>query len=171
MKKPTACLFAALLLAPALALSQGTTEVIHGVTVADPFRGLEDAQSPQTQAFFQDQDARARAALAAIPGRAALLERIRELSRSGTTITTVKLEANRLFYLRRRGDEPNPSLCMRDGLAGPERVLVDPAAAGGAIDWYSPSPDGRHVAYGLSQGGSEDSTLRVLAVDTGRDGG
>jgi prolyl oligopeptidase len=171
MKRPFLFLLVVALLAPALALPQGATDVLHGVTVADPFRGLEDAQSPQTRAFFQEQDTRARAALAAIPGRAALFERIRELSGSGTSITTIKLEGNRLFYLRRRGEEPNESLCMRDGLAGPERVLVDPRVAGGAIDWYAPSPDGRHVAYGVSKGGSEDSTLRVLAVDTGRDSG
>jgi prolyl oligopeptidase len=167
MKTSLRRFFAAAAFVPLLALGEGVTETLHGVTVADPFRDLENLQKPETQAFFKEQDAKARAALAAIPGRAALLERIRELSGSGTTITAIRIEGNRLFYLRRRGDEPNPSLCVRDGLAGRERVLVDPAAAG-AIDWYAPSPDGRHVAYGVSQGGSEDSTLHVLDVDTVR---
>ena len=162
---------ATVLLLPTLGFGQGTTETIHGVAVADPFRSLEDVQSAQSQAFFRDQAAKARAALDAIPGRAALLERIRELSRSGTTITTIKLAANRVFYLRRGADEPTPSLRVRDGLAGAERLLVDPRAAGGTIDWYAPSPDGKHVAYGLSKGGSEDSTLRVIAVDGARDTG
>jgi prolyl oligopeptidase len=171
MKSAIRLLVATTLAVPALALAQGVTETIHGVAISDPFRSLEDAQSPETQAFFRDQDARARAALAALPGRAALADRIRSLSQSGTAVTALKLEANRVFYLRRRAEEPNPSLCVRDGLTGAERVLVDPRAPGAAIDWYAPSPDAKHVAYGLSKGGSEDSTLHVIAVDTARDGG
>ena len=151
-------------------LAQETIDTLHGVAVADPFRSLEDASRPQTQAFFRDQDARARAALAAIPGRAALAERIRDLSRAGTVVTSLKLESGRVFYLRRLPGEPTPALCVREGFAGAERVLVDPQKAGdrAAIDWYSPSPDGQHVAYGLSTGGSEDSVLHILAVGTGR---
>jgi prolyl oligopeptidase len=113
MRLPLRIRLAAFLLAPALAAAQGTTEVIHGVAIADPFRALEEVQSPESQAFFRDQAAKTRAALDALPGRAALLDRIRELSRSGTAITALKLTPNRIFYLRRRGDEPNPSLCVR----------------------------------------------------------
>jgi prolyl oligopeptidase len=51
-------------------------------------------------------------------------------------------------------------------------VLLDPARlstdAASALDWYYPSPDGRLLAYGVSEGGSEKSTLRVLDVDAGR---
>jgi prolyl oligopeptidase len=150
--------------------AQEASEVIHGVTVVDPFRGLEDAARPETQAFFREQDARARAALAAIPGRERLAARIRQLSMTGTTITSLKLEAGRVFYLRRLPTEPTPVLCMREGLSGAERVLVDPrkAGEGAAIDWYSPAPDGQHVAYGLSSGGSENSVLHILSVATGR---
>jgi prolyl oligopeptidase len=152
------------------ALAQDATEIIHGVAIADPFRALEDATRPETQAFFRDQDARARAALAAIPGRAALAARIRELSRAGTVVTSLKLEGSRIFYLRRLPGEPTAALCMREGFSGAERVLVDPQKAGqrAAIDWYSPSPDGQHVVYGLSSAGSEDSVLHILSVATGR---
>ena len=63
---------------------------------------------------------------------------------------------------------------MRESLAGAERVLVDPerftrGASRAAIDWFSPAPDGRHVAYGVSLSGSENSVLRVFAVDGARD--
>jgi prolyl oligopeptidase len=60
---------------------------------------------------------------------------------------------------------------VRDGFAGAERVLVDPRTADGAVDWYAPSPDGKHVAYGISKNGSEDSTLRVVSADNGREAG
>jgi len=160
-------------LASCAALAQEAPEVIHGVAVPDPFRALEDASRPESQAFFRDQDARARALLAAIPGRAALFARIQELSRAGTVITSLKLEAGRVFYLRRLPADATASLCMREGLAGAERVLVDPqkAAERSAIDWFAPSPDGQHVAYGLSAAGSEDSVLHVLSIASGRDVG
>ena len=161
-------------LAAGLALAQGATETLHGVAVHDPFRSLEDGARPETQAFYKEQDARTRAALERIPGRAALHARIRELSAGGTSVTDLKLEAGKVFYLRRNPGQPTAVLCVRDGLAAAERVLVDPGrftkdGARAAIDWYSPSPDGRHVAYGVSIGGSEDSTLRVLSLDGGKD--
>ncbi len=168
-------LFCAAAGVPGGASPQGTTEVLHGVTIADPFRALEDRSRPETEAFFKDEDAKARAVLAAIPGRAALHARVRDLSQSRTTITSLRIEAGKVFYLRRLASEPNPALCMRDTPASPERVLVDPqkAAGGGrvAINWFAPSPDGRHVAYGLSRDGSEDATLHVLSIAAGRDTG
>lgn len=142
--------------------------------IEDPYRFLEDPSRPETQAFFREQAAQARAQLDRIPGRAALLERIRALSASGTTITTLQLAGNRVFYLKLAPPHATPVLCMRDGYAAPERVLVDPERFSrpgerAAIDWFAPSPDSRHVAYGVSRGGSEDSVLRVLASDSARD--
>jgi protease II len=65
-----------------------------------------------------------------------------------------------------------PELVVRDPADAPERVLLDPGVMAGAahraVDWYVPSPDGRHVACGVSQGGSERSTLHVVEVGTGR---
>ena len=156
-----------------LASAQDETRILHGVTIADPFHFLEDAARPETQAFFREQDARARAALERIPGRAALVARIRDLSATGVVVTQLKLEAGKVFYLRRAPGQMSPALCVRDGLAGAERVLVDPDKISGgeraAINWYAPSPDALHVAYGISRGGSEDATLHVLEVATARD--
>ena len=140
----------------------------------DPFRFLEDSANPETQRFFREQAAQARAQLDRIPARAALLERIRALSASGTTVTHVKLAAGRVFYLKLAPGELNPVLCMRESVSAPERVLVDPErfalpGARAAIDWFAPAPDARHVAYGVSHGGSEDSVLRVVAVASARD--
>ena len=140
----------------------------------DPFRWLEDASSARSQEFYREQGAKARATLDRMPERAAILERIRALSEAGPRVTDVKLGGKRVFYLKISARQATPVLCMREGLAGAEQVVVDPErfARGpirAAIDWYAPSPDGRHVAYGVSLGGSEDSVLRVIAVDARRD--
>ncbi len=146
----------------------------HADDADDPFRALENAADPATQAFFHDQSQRTRAALDALPGRAELAARIRMLEEAQTSITDVALEAGRVFYLKAAPGQATPVLCMREGFRGAERVLVDPVKHGGgdpslAIDWFVPAPDGHHVAYGLSRGGSEDSILHVMATDTARD--
>jgi prolyl oligopeptidase len=141
----------------------------------DPFRFLEDGTSREAQAFFGEQGANARLVLDRIPGRAAMLDRIRALSQGGgAAIPRIEMTATRIFYLRNLPAAQTPVLCMREGLAGAEKVLLDPARfsrppARAAIDWFAPSPDGRHLAYGVSLGGSEDAVLRVLDVEALRD--
>ncbi len=139
----------------------------------DPLRHLEDASDARTQAFLREQAAKAREALDRIPGRAALLERIRALSAAETTVAAVKMGGARVFYLKSMPGGPTAALYVREGLSGAERLLFDPAtaprAAGTlAIDGFSPSPDGRHVAVGLSVGGSEQALLRVIGVEGAR---
>ena len=141
----------------------------------DPYRALEDVARPESQAFFREQAREARERLDRIPGRAAMLARVRELSDSGTAITALAVASGpRIFYLRLAPRSITPVLCVRESVGAPERVLVDPErfARGqgrAAIDWFSVSPDGRHVAYGVSLAGSESSVLRVIGVDAAHD--
>ena len=162
--------------APPAAPVREVRETMHGVEIADPYRWMEEGNSPELQAFLAGQDAFARAQLAKIPGREALLARIRELSAASVSITSVALANGKLFYLKLAPGRATPVLCARDGFAGAERVLVDPATfdAGprrAALAWYHASPDGRRVAYGIALGGTEDATLRVLEVAGGKDSG
>lgn len=173
---------AAVLLAlamPALAQAPAATvrevrETHHGVDVVDPYRYLEDASDPLTQAYFRDQGDYTRATLERLPGREALLKRIRSLSEFQVQVSAVSLEGSRVFYLKAAPGGVNAVLCVRDGFAGGERVLVDPerfsdGRSKAAIDWFVASPDGTRVAYGISRGGSEESTLRVVEVAGARD--
>ena len=141
---------------------------------SEMLRELEDSNRPETQAFFKEEGARAHGTLEKIPGRAALLDRIRELSASTVEVTSIAAtNTSRIFYLKRAAGEAVPVLCFRERIGAPERVLVDPpklshvGVGTAAIDWFVPSPDGKHVAYGVSTGGSENSELRVIAVDGG----
>ncbi|NJD86894.1 MAG: S9 family peptidase [Betaproteobacteria bacterium] len=149
-------------------------ETLHGVEVVDPYRWLENVRSDDAQAYFRAQDDAARKALAAIPGRAEIAARIRELSAAQVSVRDIAMAGGRVFYLKLAPGLETPVLCVREGFAGAERVLVDPAryavgTAKAAINWYRPSPDGRLVAYGVSAGGTEDATLRVLDTRDGRD--
>lgn len=162
---------------PPAAAVHDVVELMHGVTVHDPYRDLEDLQRPATQAWLKAQGAYASAVLASLPERDALAGRIAELSRAtGDQLQgLVRMPGERLFYLKRPAGQAQFKLMTRQGASGPERVLVDPEQLarerGGmphAINYFVPSWDGRRVAYGLSAGGSEDASLHVLDVASGR---
>jgi prolyl oligopeptidase len=143
-------------------------EVLHGVEVADPYRWLEDGASAETRAWVEVQNAATRAVLGSIPGREQLHARLDQLFTTGSVGTPV-VRGTRYFYQRRDGRLDQPLLVVRDGDAGAERTIVDPntLSASGivALDWWYPSRDGRLLAYGTSEGGTELSTLHVLDVE------
>jgi len=106
-----------------------TTEVLHGVEVADPYRWLEDGSSAETIAWAAQQTARTRAALDGLPSRPELHARLTELYRAGVS-SAPSVEAGRLFSLDRWGDHDQAVLCVRplDGDAAPvSKVVIDPA--------------------------------------------
>jgi len=158
---------------PPPARRDDTADVVHGVTVPDPYRWLEDAGTPDTKAWVTASNDRTRAALDDRPGRDALVRRYTELFSAGAA-GAPSIRGGRLFSIDRWGDLEQAVLVVRD-LHGDRvpasRTLVDPHALTGdptaALDWYSPSVDGRLVAFGTSTGGDERSTLRVVDVATG----
>lgn len=163
-------------LQPPVAPVRDVVQSLHGVTVHDPYRDMEDVKHPATQAWLKGQGEYAEATLARIEDRGALARRIDELGRAtGDRIgELVRLPGQRLMYLKRGASETQFRLVLRDGLAGTERTLVDPAELAQqtgqphAINYFVPSWDGKRVAYGLSAGGSEDASLHVMDVATGK---
>jgi prolyl oligopeptidase len=152
-------------------------DVLHGVRVPDPYRWLEDGESPEVRAWDEAQNARTRAWLEPLAGQEALRARARELLSVGYTgAPSARKTAGggwRYFHVRREGAQEQAALYVRDGSDAPDRVLVDPAPLSPdgttTIDWWVPSPDGALVAWGLSEAGSEESTLRIRDVETGQD--
>jgi len=149
---------------------------LHGVDVADPYRWLEDADAPEVQRWTDAQNAATRRALDRVPGRAALEKRLWQLYEIGSVGVPVSRptgKTRRYFYTRRDGKQNQAVLYARDGATGTDRALVDVNAekADGtrALDWWFPSDDGALIAYGVSDDGSEESTLRVRDAVTGKD--
>ncbi len=143
-----------------------------GTTVADPYRWMETEPKPQFRAYLHAQDDHARALLLRIPGRSALLRDIGAASGLSARAYDATLVGNRYFYLKRPAGAELARLYVREAASGQERLLVDPgtlgtAASHAAIDQYAASPDGTLVAYGVSQGGSEQSVLHVIETATG----
>jgi prolyl oligopeptidase len=142
----------------------------HGSTVADPYRWMEDSKSAQSQAWFKGQGDRARSVLDRIEGRDSIAARLAELAAAqGDDVhDVVQMPGERLYYLKRFVGEKQAKLMMRVGITGAERVLVDPeqvakrTGAPHAVNYFAPSWDGKHLAYGMSAGGSEDASLYML---------
>jgi prolyl oligopeptidase len=155
---------------PPAARRDEVVEVLHGVTVSDPYRWLEDGESAETRAWVEVQNAATRAVLDSLPGRTAIYARLDQLFTTGSVGTPV-VRGSRYFYQRRDGRMDQPLLVVRDGEAGHERTILDPntLSASGivALDWWYPSDDGRLLAYGVSEGGTELSILHVLDVERG----
>lgn len=147
-------------------------ETLHGETIIDPYRWLEDGQDAKVKDWTAAQNAFTRSILDARPERAALHRRLAALMQAGYVLPPIHA-GDRYFFSSRGGDQEQAVLSVREGgLHGRDRLLLDPASGGDAttaIDWTYPSPDGSLLAYGLSNGGDEQSTLRIRDVVTGQD--
>ena len=160
----------AMLIGPPVAPVKPVADYFHGTRVIDNYRWLEKADSPETQKWVAEENAYTRSLLDPLPERAAIQKRLTELLSIGS-ITPPVIAGHHYFYTKREGAQNQPVLYVRDELNGPDRVLVDANAFSPdgttALDWFQPSDNGKYVAYGLSQSGSEMSTLHVLETKTG----
>jgi len=146
-------------------------EIIHGVSVADPFRRLESDDDPETIAWVAEQNARTRRLLDT-PGRERLVARLRELHRV-PRMSVAAVRGDQIFYTENDGTRAQSILYMTGGGgAGPgASVLVDPNLLDPdgltAITVFEPDASGGRVAYGLSRHGSDAQELRIHDVAAG----
>jgi len=148
----------------------GVVDTLHGERIPDPFRWLEDGESVETRSWTSEQNRFTRDYLDRVPARPFIRARLEQLLKIGA-LSAPTPARGRYFYQRREGTQNQPVLYVRDGVEGSDRILLDPnaldAAGTTALDWYFPSEDGKLLAYGLSENGSEESVLHVLDVDSG----
>ncbi len=147
-------------------------DVLHGTRVPDPYRWLEDGDDTDTRRWVAQQNERTRQALDARSDRTQWHERLVALMQLPQT-ASASVKGSHLFSLDRPAGAEQFRLVVRsaDDPAAPVRTLIDPgvltADAAAAIDWYQPSPDGELVAYGMSEGGTESSVLRIVRTADG----
>jgi len=174
----SAILVAPALAAPAEKLAYPTTRTVdhvddyHGTKVADPYRWLEDLDSPEVKAWVESQNALARPFLEAIPARKRLIERLTTLWNYERYQVPFE-EGGRYFFRKNDGLQNQDVLYVMDRWGGEPRVLIDPNGFSKdgtvALGQVVPSPDGRFVAYSIQDGGTDWRTWKVRDVGSGED--
>jgi prolyl oligopeptidase len=144
-------------------------EILHGVKITDPYRWLEDQDAPETRKWLEAQAAYTESVLKTYPGRQRLLRRAAELHR--TERVTAPSHRNGLYFYRRRSATQEQFVVIkRQGLSGPEQVLLDPASfsqdPNTSVNLMDVSLDGALAAYGIRQGGKDEVTVRFLQTAT-----
>jgi prolyl oligopeptidase len=144
----------------------------HGVRVFDPYRWLEDLGSGETGAWVDAQNAVTAAWLARAPR-----DRWHQLLTAHWNYPRVgvprRLRNGVLFYQRNSGLQRQAEVVAQSSPATSPRIILDPATispdGSTALAGFEPSPDGRHVAYGLAVGGADWEDVHVRRVRDGVD--
>lgn len=147
-------------------------ETRHGVQVADPYRWLEEMDSPAARSWVAAQNALTDSYLARIRGREALHARISALSRQ-ESFWSPERRGGRYFWGRRDGQQNQPVVFSAPALSAPPQLLLDPNALSPdgklAFVGMSVSEDGARIAYGLAPGGGDWQSWRLREVASGKD--
>ena len=147
-------------------------DVYHGTNVADPYRWLEDLDSPPTAAWVAAQNELTFGFLAGLPQRNRFRERLTALWNYERIGVPTK-EGGRYFFSRNSGLQNQAVYLVQESVAAEPRVLIDPnaLAADGTVALTAThvSRDGRWVGYGTAAAGSDWNEFRVRSVDTGQD--
>jgi prolyl oligopeptidase len=153
-------------------------DVYHGVKVSDDYRWLENWEDPAVRAWSDAQNNRTRAYLDALAAREPLRKWLREVvNATSVRYFAIRLPRDVFFAMKVQPPKNQPFLITFKSLddPAPEHVILDPNQLNPkgttAIDFYVPSPDGRLVAVSLSEGGSEEGTVHVYEVTTGKETG
>src|SRR5580704_932372 len=156
---------------PPYSAVESVTEVLHGVSVTDPYRWLEDQDSPRTRQWIEEQRLFARACLDHLPGRDRIRQRIREFL-AVETYDSLQKAGNRYFFRKRLADQEQPCICMREGADGEDQLLVDPAEHGTgkytAVKPLRVSEDGRLLLFEVKEGGERTGTFKLFEIGSRR---
>ena len=160
--------------APAYPAAERGTVVddYQGTTIADPYRWMEDPTAPATREFVHAQNALAQPWLEALPQRERLKQRLTQLW-NYERVGLPRVKGGQYFFVRNDGIQNQSVLYVADSLTATPRVLFDPNAASSdatvALARFEPSPDGKVVAYSLSDGGTDWEIWKFRRVADGVD--
>src|SRR6267378_3082982 len=154
---------------------QPVTNEYQGVKVEDPYQWLEKDDDPAVKAWSDAQNQQTRAYLDKLPDRAPIEKQLTEwFAKTSPSYSSLVSRPGILFAMKFQPPKQQPmlvTLTSADDVKS-EKTVLDPNALDSkgttTIDWFVPSLDGKYVAVSISQGGSEDGTLRIYETATGR---
>ena len=152
--------------------TQEIVDVLHGVEVADSYRWLEDQDAPETRGWIDAQNEYTDSVLGGLPRREALrttATRVLERDVVGRPVE----RGGRYFFEKRKADQDLSVLYVREGVDGPDQVLIDPHSMSPdhtiSVGYIGFSSDGSVIAYAVRDGGVDEVSIRLMEVATQKD--
>jgi len=147
-------------------------EVLHGVEIVDPYRWLEDQNSPETRAWIDAQNAYTHTMLDALPGRDKLRERVTALLKIDV-VGTPLARNGRYFFSKRLAGQDQSVIYLRKGIHGADEALIDANAMSPdhsiSVGIEEASEDGALLLFSVRQGGADETAEHVYDVDARKD--
>ncbi len=150
---------------------EATSDTVFDKIVADPYRWLEDGKSDETRAWMKEQDDAARAVLHKLPERDAVAARLKEVYYVDS-LGVPGHRGNRYFVTWKKAQDEKAIVYVRDGKKGTDRVLLNPnewaADGSSSLGSTAATHDGRYMAYTVKANNSDEATMYVIDVATGK---
>jgi prolyl oligopeptidase len=150
------------------------TENLHGVALTDPYRWLEDQESPETREWINRQNAYTDTMLSPLPVKVRLAQRIESLLTVDQMSFPI-VRSGRYFFTKRPAGQDLFSIYMRESANGPDILLIDPAPMSPKhttnVGIQDVSDDGKTMSYFVRQGGADEVEVRFFDLDGKRDTG
>jgi prolyl oligopeptidase len=144
------------------------TETIHGTTLTDPYRWLEDQKSPETRAWISEQMKYTEQYLSQVKIRPAIVSELTKLERVENF--TIPIERGGIYFFKKRlADENQGSIYMRRGLHGQDERLIDATKLSvdqnTSVQINDISKDGTLLVYGIRSGGADEESVHILEIN------
>lgn len=147
------------------------TDDYFGTRITDDYRWLEDAKSPETRAFINSENAYTQRYLEQARIRSQVADGLQGLEQVSTWGIPIQ-RGDDYFFLKRLAGEGQASIYMRHGWVGKDKRLIDPAQfsrdPNTSVELMDVSRDGTLVAYGVREGGEDETTIHVYNLKTGK---
>jgi prolyl oligopeptidase len=148
------------------------SETVNGTAITDPYRWLEDQNSPETRAWIDAQNQYTKSFLENLPTRAEISRRLGELIKVDTMSARTE-RGGRYFYTERKADQDLSVIHVRQGLDGKDEVLIDPHPMSAdhttSVTTLGIRNDGKVLMYGVRLGGADEVEVRGFDVDQKKD--
>ncbi|CAK9178360.1 unnamed protein product [Ilex paraguariensis] len=153
---------------PVARRDESVVDNYHGVLISDPYRWLEDPDSEETKEFVQKQVELTESVLKKCDTREKLREKLTKFYDYPRYDPPFRA-GDKYFYFHNTGLQPQKVLYMQDSLDAKPEVLLDPNALSEdgtvALSSYAVSEDAKYLAYGISSGGSDWVTIKVMRIE------
>ncbi|HEV2720953.1 MAG TPA: hypothetical protein VG323_13105, partial [Thermoanaerobaculia bacterium] len=160
--------------APPATEAKPVTETLHGVTVTDPYRWLEDQEAPATRDWINRQNAYTDSMIGKLPQKEAAAARIEQMLNIDQ-VGTPRVHAGRYFFAKRPKGADQYAIYMRESANGPDALLIDPLPMDPkhttSVGVEDVTEDGKMLAYYVRHGGADETETRFYDVDARHDTG